>query len=109
MSKVARQPTSQSCPIERRDPEARCGKMWTWRAAKGRCGIANRPVCVDCIVARLGRRTEIPVGVGVTLVSGTFVWIRLVGSCVKKWAVAPVSATMGEFVIVFGCCGMFWV
>ena len=47
------------------------------------------------MVALLGRRTEMPVLVGVTLVSGTWVWMKSDGLWVKKWAVAPVSATIG--------------
>ena len=37
-----------------------------------------------------------PVGAGWISVRGKFVWTRSVGRCVKKWAVAPVSATTGE-------------
>ena len=70
---MARQPASQSWPIDKRDPDARCGKMCTWRAASGRFGMSRRPVWVDRIVARLGRSTEIPLDVGLMLVRGTVV------------------------------------
>ena len=58
----------------------------------------RRAVCDDVIVAWLGRRTSMPLVVGVIWVMGMLVCTRSVGECWKKWAVAPVSATMGEVV-----------
>ena len=54
---------------------------------------------MDCMVALFGNRTVMPLEVGATSVRGTVEWMRVVGSCVKKWAVAPVSASMSEFVV----------
>ena len=100
--KVAWQPASQSCPIDSREPEARVGKMWTCRACGGRPGTSRRPVWVDCMVAWLGRSTEMPLAVGFTFVTGMVVWTRLLCMFSKKWAVAPVSATICECCLI-GC------
>ena len=56
------------------------------------------------MVALFGRRTEMPLWVGWMLDIGMEVWTRSLGECWKKWAVAPVSATIGEVVWRLGCC-----
>ena len=49
--KVAMHPASQSCPTERRLPDAREGKRCTEVALSGRVGKFNLALCVDWIVS----------------------------------------------------------
>ena len=73
LSNNAEQPESHSCPIERRDPEARCGKMCAFRAVSGRPGISSTAVCVDFIVALFESIMFILFCVGTMSVKGTVV------------------------------------
>ncbi len=58
--KKAKQPASQSCPMERREPDARCGNKCACTAAGGSCGRSNWQVCVDTILSPLGIVTVMP-------------------------------------------------
>ena len=75
MSNNAEHLESQSCPIDRRDPEARCGKMWAVRALFGSPGMSRIAVWVDFIVALFGSMTLMPFCVGIMAVKGTVVWM----------------------------------
>lgn len=92
---------SQSCPIDRSDPDARCGNMCTYRACLVRSGRSNSAVCVAFMVASLGMMTSAPVFVGLIFLIGSTVWTTLS----KKWSIAPVSATVG---VVIGECDTIW-
>ena len=70
LSKYAVHPCSHKYPIDSMDPEASDGKMCAWRAFMGRDGMSSRAVCVAFIVTLFGKRTQIPVFVGVTFVRG---------------------------------------
>ena len=56
--------------MERRDPEARAGKIWARRAVAGRCGRVKSPVCVEEMVPPSGKVTCTGLRVGVTSVQG---------------------------------------
>jgi len=73
--KVAVQPSSQSWSIERSNPDASVGKIWVIFAFALTPGMCSWPVWVACMVVLLGRSTVIPFDVGVTLVTGTSVWM----------------------------------
>ena len=73
LSKSAVQPASHNCPMESRDPEASWRKMCVFLADSGRFGMSRRAVCVDFMVALLGRRTSIPRDVGLMFVRGMVV------------------------------------
>ena len=64
------QPASHSCPIDNREPEAKCGKMCVFFALAGSCEISSSAVCVDLIVVLFGRRTLIPSLVALMFVRG---------------------------------------
>ena len=70
---VAVHPLSHSCPMDTSDPDAKDGKMCTFFALGGKFGMSSWAVCVDVIVALLGRRTLIPCLVGRMFVRLMFV------------------------------------
>ena len=94
---VAVQSSSQSWPVERREPDARLGKMCVVFAFSLSPGMWSCPVWVARMVALLGKSTVMPLDVGFTSVIGTFVWMYLSVTAVasKQCVVAPVSATTG--------------
>ena len=57
---------SHRCPMEMSE-WVRCGKISTWRAARGRLGRFSSPVCVDTTLSPLGREMVMDFAVGVTL------------------------------------------
>ena len=61
--------------MERSDPEARVGNTRACLAASGSSGILSSAVCVDVIVALLGRRTCMPFVVGWTFTMGMSTWM----------------------------------
>ena len=74
--------------MERREIDARLGKMGAVLAVFGRDGTSSMVVGVDVIVLLLGKRTWIPFLFVITLRRGMSVWIYLF----QKWEVAPMSA-----------------
>ena len=78
---MALHPASHNCPMERREPEARCGKRCVCLALMGSCGMLRRPVWDEVMVALFGRRTEMPVEVGCMFEMGIVVWTRSLGVC----------------------------
>lgn len=83
-SKETVHPWSQSWPMDRSGLQERAGTMWPCRAARGRPGMVNSAVWVDCMRSPLGLAMEIGGLAGWTLVTGV--------AGVKKWEVQPVSA-----------------
>jgi len=73
--KVAVQPSLQSWPIERSDPDASVGEICVIFAFALSPGMCSWPVWVARMVALLRRSTVILFDVGVTLVTGTSVWM----------------------------------
>ena len=100
--KYAVHPWSHSWPTDKRDPEARVGKMCTFVAVIGRCGRSKLAVWVDVIVSEFGRRTWMPFWVFWMLVSGMS---QCTESLPNKCRVAPVSAA--TLVVLFSFCVMF--
>jgi hypothetical protein len=66
-----------------RECDAKPGMMWARRAAAGRSGRSNVPVCVDCTCSPLGRHATIGCWAGWTLVT----WAPVV----RKFLVVPES------------------
>ena len=76
-------PALHSVTTLMRECDAKPGMMWARRAAAGRPGRSNVPVCVDCTLSPLGRRATIGFCVGWMLVTCAPV--------VRKLLVAPES------------------
>ena len=76
-------PALHSVTTLMRECDAKPGMMWARRAAAGRPGRSNVPVCVDCTLLPLGRRATIGFWVGWMLVTCAAV--------VRKLLVAPES------------------
>ena len=76
-------PALHSVTTLMRECDAKPGMMWARRAAAGRPGRSNVPVCVDCTLSPLGRRATIGFWVGWMLVTCAPV--------VRKLLVAPES------------------
>jgi hypothetical protein len=55
---VAVQPSSQSCPMARSDPEARSGMMWAVHASTEMEGNWSLAVWLDYMMPPLGTKTE---------------------------------------------------
>ena len=106
LSNNAVHPASHSCPMDNREPDARCGNTCTFRASGGKFVMFNIAVCVDCIRAALGNMTSMPLCVGCISVSGRFTLMYcpiasfVIPSPSKKCPVAPVSATIVDVVLV---------
>jgi hypothetical protein len=56
--KVAVPLSSQSCAIERSEPEARSGKIWAVHASAEKEGNWRVAVWLECMMPLLGTRTE---------------------------------------------------
>ena len=56
-SREAVHPASHNCPMDRRAPAGKCGKMCPWRALVGRDGRSRRQVCVEVTVLPSGMVT----------------------------------------------------
>ena len=91
----AEYPASQSWPMERSDPEAKCGNICVVFADGGRCGMSSCPMCVDLMYWLFGRQTSMPCCTDLIFVIGIVQCMYWSGSfSSKKWLVAPVSAMM---------------
>ena len=64
LSKSAVHPASHSCPIDRREPDAKFGKMCVVFPCCGKPCMSSSAMCVDRMRAEFGRRTSIPLFVG---------------------------------------------
>ncbi len=82
--KETAQAASHSCPMERREWDARAGTMWTLHAAEGRPGTGRLASCVECMIDPFGFRMLTGLVAGRLLLTGALIW--------KKLLVVPVSA-----------------
>ena len=69
--KYAVHPWSHSWPINKRDPDAKVGKMCALVADAGSSGISRFAVWVEVMVFLFGSSTWMPFGLGLMLITGT--------------------------------------